>query len=47
MIKECYLRDNIFHYNNYFISYKNKYIISESVERIVKISRKIVKVREY
>lgn len=45
-IRDAYLRDNILHYDNYFLSYRNKPLTGEAVERIVKIAGDIAKVRE-
>lgn len=45
-IRDAYLRDNILHYYNYFLSYRNKPLTDEAIERIVKIAGDIAKVRE-
>lgn len=36
-IREGYLKNNILHYDNYFLSYKNKPLTTEAVERIVRL----------
>ena len=36
-IREGYLKNNILHYDNYFLSYRNKPLTTESVERIVRL----------
>ena len=36
-VREIYLKDNILHYDNYFLSYRCKPLTVEGVERIVKI----------
>lgn len=45
-IRDAYLRDNILHYDNYFLSYRNKPLTGEAVERIVNIAGDIPNVRE-
>ena len=42
-IRDAYLRDNILHYDNYFLSYRNKPLIAETVEKVVKIVSEIAK----
>lgn len=37
-VRNNYLKDNILHYNNYFLSYRNKPLTNEAIERIVKIA---------
>ena len=37
MIREGYLKNNILHYDNYFLSYRNKPLTIEAVERIVRL----------
>lgn len=46
MVRDAYLRDNILHYDNYFLSYRNKPLTGEDVERIVEIAGDIANVRE-
>lgn len=36
-VREGYLKDNILHYDNYFLSYRCKPLTVEGIERIVKI----------
>lgn len=36
-IREGYLKNNIIHYDNYFLSYRNKPLTTEAVERIVRL----------
>lgn len=36
-IREGYLKNNILHYDNYFLSYRNKPLTTEAVERIVRL----------
>lgn len=36
-IREGYLKNNILHYDNYFLSYRNKPLTIEAVERIVRL----------
>lgn len=36
-IREGYLKNNILHYDNYFLSYMNKPLTTEAVERIVRL----------
>lgn len=45
-IREGYLRDNILHYDNYFLSYRNKPLTGEAVERVVKIAGEKANVNE-
>lgn len=45
-IRDAYLRDNILHYDDQLLSYRNKSLTGEDVERIVKIAGDIAKVRE-
>ncbi|SFU33936.1 integrase/recombinase XerD [Clostridium sp. DSM 8431] len=45
-IREAYLRDNILHYDNYFLSYRNKPLTGEAIERVVKIAGEKAKVNE-
>lgn len=45
-IKESYLSDDILHYDNYFLSSRNKPLTTEAVERIVKIAGEGAKVRK-
>lgn len=45
-IKEAYLSDDILHYDNYFLSSRNKPLTTEAVERIVKLAGEGVKVRK-
>lgn len=44
-IRNNYLYDNILHYNNYFLSYRNKPLTVEAVERVVKIAGEKAKVK--
>lgn len=44
-IKNSYLKDNALHYDNYFLSYRNKPLTVEAVERIIRIAGQKVKVR--
>ena len=44
--RDSYIRDTILHYDNYFLSYRNKNLTSEAVERIVKIAVYRAKIRE-
>lgn len=43
-IRDAYLRDNILHYDNYFLSYRNKPLTGEAIERVVKIAGERAKV---
>lgn len=36
-IRDGYLKNNILHYDNYFLSYRNKQLTVEAIERVVKI----------
>ncbi|OFI04960.1 tyrosine recombinase XerD [Clostridium acetireducens DSM 10703] len=45
-IRDVYLKDNILHYNNYFLSYRNKPLTIEAVERVVKIAGEKANVRK-
>ena len=44
-IKNSYLKDNALHYDNYFLSYRNKPLTVEAVERIIRIAGQKVKIR--
>lgn len=44
-IRGNYLKDNQFHYDNYFLSYRNRPLTVEAIERIVKIAGQKAKVR--
>lgn len=44
-IRDIYLIDNILHYDNYFLSYRNKPLTIEGIERIVKKAGVLAKVR--
>lgn len=45
-IRDSYLKDDILHYNNYFLSSRNKPLTVEAVERVVKKASIGAKVRE-
>lgn len=45
-IRDAYLKDDIIHYDNYFLSSRNKPLTVEAVERVVKIASKGAKVRD-
>lgn len=45
-IREAYLSDDILHYDNYFLSSRNKPLTIEAIERIVKLAGKGANVRE-
>ena len=45
-IREGYLSDDILHYDNYFLSSRNKPLTTEAIERIVKLAGKGANVRE-
>ena len=45
-IREAYLSDDILHYDNYFLSSRNKPLTGEAVERIVKLAGQGAKVRK-
>lgn len=45
-IRETYLSDDILHYDNYFLSSRNKPLTGEAVERIVKLAGQGAKVRK-
>lgn len=45
-IREAYLSDDILHYDNYFLSSRNKPLTTEAIERIVKLAGKGANVRE-
>lgn len=45
-IREAYLKDNILHYDNYFLSYRNKPLTTEAVERIVKLCGEKSKIKD-
>lgn len=45
-IRNSYLKDNILHYDNYFLSYRNKPLTVEAIERVVKIAGSKAKVRK-
>ena len=45
-IRESYLKDNILHYDNYFLSYRNKPLTTEAVERVVRICGKEAKIAD-
>ena len=45
-IRNSYLYDDILHYDNYFLSFKNKPLTIEAVERIVKLADEITNVRK-
>lgn len=44
-IRDNYLKDNQLHYDNYFLSYRNRPLTVEAVERIVKIAGQKANVR--
>ena len=45
-IREGYLKNNILHYDNYFLSYRNKPLTTEAVERIVRLCGEKVNVNK-
>ena len=45
-IRDAYLKDNILHYDNYFLSYRNKPLTTEAVERVVRLAGKEAKVSD-
>lgn len=45
-IRESYLKDNILRYDNYFLSYRNKPLTTEAVERVVRICGKEAKIAD-
>lgn len=45
-IKNAYLKDNILHYDNYFLSYRNKPLTTEAIERVVRLADKEAKVAD-
>ncbi|WP_294396964.1 tyrosine-type recombinase/integrase [uncultured Clostridium sp.] len=45
-IKNSYLKDNILHYDNYFLSYRNKPLTTEAIERVVRLAGKEAKVAD-
>ncbi|EJT6494510.1 tyrosine-type recombinase/integrase [Clostridium perfringens] len=45
-IREAYLSDDILHYDNYFLSSRNKPLTPEAVERVVKIAGESARVRK-
>lgn len=45
-IRDTYLKDNILHYDNYFLSYRNKPLTTEAVERVVRLAGKEAKVSD-
>lgn len=45
-IRDAYLKDDIIHYDNYFLSSRNKPLTVEAVERVVKIASKGAKARD-
>lgn len=45
-IRNSYLKDNTLHYDNYFLSYRNKPLTVEAIERIIKIAGQRAKVRD-
>lgn len=45
-IRSSYLKDNILHYDNYFLSYRNKPLTCEGIERIVKVAGDKAKVNK-
>lgn len=45
-VRNAYLKDNILHYNNYFLSYRNKPLTVEAIERVVKIAGEKAKVNK-
>ena len=45
-IREGYLKNNILHYDNYFLSYRNKPLTTEAVERIVRLCGEIANVNK-
>lgn len=42
-IRESYLKDNILHYDNHFLSYRNKQLTIEAIERVVRLCGKEAK----
>lgn len=45
-IRDSYLKDNILHYDNYFLSYRGKELTIEVVERIVRLCGKEANIDE-
>lgn len=45
-IRDSYLKDDVIHYDNYFLSSRNKPLTVEAIERIVKLASKGAKVRD-
>lgn len=45
-IRDAYLADDILHYNNYFLSSRNKPLTTEAIERVVRLAGEGAKVRE-
>ena len=45
-IRDTYLKDNILHYDNYFLSYRNKPLTTEAIERVVRLAGKEAKVSD-
>lgn len=39
-IREAYVKDNILLYDNYFLSYRNKALTTEAIERVVRLCGK-------
>ena len=46
-IRNAYLKDNILHYDNYFLSYRCKPLTVEAIERVLKIAGDRAKVRKH
>lgn len=45
-IREAYLKDDIIHYDNYFLSYRNKRLTTEAIERVVKLCGEKAKIND-
>ena len=45
-IRDMYLKDDILHYDNYFLSYRNRPMTGEAIERVVKLCGEKAKVRD-
>lgn len=45
-VRDAYLSDDILHYNNYFLSSRNKPLTTEAIERVVKLAGEGAKVRK-
>lgn len=45
-VREAYLKDDILHHDNYFLSYRNKPMTGEAIERVVKLCGEKAKVSD-